>query len=382
MRSSRGTLASAAAAAVLVATFAVGTHAPSPGAVHLTTGSTAGQGEDIAVPVAFISQKSATSQSSGFFSDLIDAFQKAMEQAAANAAAQAAAQLPAQVTGVTAVAGDSRVNLTWTAPSSKKAITGYTITYSAPGQAARTTKVTGTTGSLTGLSNGTAYSITVTATSSAGSGPASSAVTSTPSTVAAAPSGLSASPGDARFAASWSAPTQTGGAPITGYVLTATPGTGADVVRKVDATTATVTGLTNGITYRVRVAAVNAAGTGSTSSSVTVTPLTVAQAPSSLAVDSGDGSFTATWNAPAETGGAPVTGYALTYVTPSGAPVVQPVSGTRAVVSGLSNGVAYKVSVAAITAAGTGASSAGASALPQAPAPVAPEVTPAAPTPA
>ncbi|GAB6897728.1 fibronectin type III domain-containing protein [Kineosporia succinea] len=316
---------------------------------------------------------SSTYKSSGFLSDLFEAIkqaaeaaaQRAAEQAAAQAAAAQAAKLPAQVTGVDAVAGDAKLDLTWDVPSSKKAVTSYTLTYAASGQSARSKTVTGTRNSLTGLVNGTSYSVTVSATSSAGTGPASKTLTATPLTLASAPSGVSVDPGDGSFTASWKAPRQTGGAPVDGYVVTATPETGADVVRKLEGTDTTVTGLTNGKPYRVRVAAVTAAGTGAATDPVTATPLTVAQAPDDLAVDGGDGEFTAHWNAPAQTGGAPVTGYLLTYVTASGQEIVQRVADTQATVGGLTNGTAYQVSVAAITAAGTGVSSLVASVLPK-----------------
>ena len=69
----------------------------------------------------------------------------------------------------------------------------------------------------------------------------------------------------------WTAPTNPGSSAITGYVVTATPtGTGGPVTKEElpSATTSTLTGLTNGTTYDVTVAAMNAAGTGPASAPV------------------------------------------------------------------------------------------------------------------
>jgi hypothetical protein len=98
------------------------------------------------------------------------------------------ATLPGAPTGVTATAGDGQATVSWTAPASDggATISSYTATSSPGGKTC-----TWTAGSLSctvsSLSNGTPYTFTVTATNSAGTGPASSpsaAVTPT----AAAPS--------------------------------------------------------------------------------------------------------------------------------------------------------------------------------------------------
>jgi uncharacterized protein YhjY with autotransporter beta-barrel domain len=82
--------------------------------------------------------------------------------------------VPGAPTGVSATAGNGQASVSFTAPSSNggTAITGYTVTSNPGGFTG-----TGASGPITvsGLTNGTAYTFTVTATNSAGSGAASAA---------------------------------------------------------------------------------------------------------------------------------------------------------------------------------------------------------------
>jgi Chitobiase/beta-hexosaminidase C-terminal domain/Fibronectin type III domain len=92
-----------------------------------------------------------------------------------------------------------------------------------------------------------------------------------------APTAVTATGGDRSATVNWTAPTLPPGAsPVTGYQITVTPtggGAGAPVTATAGAaaTAQQITGLTNGVTYSVTVAATNAQGT-STSTPVSVTP--------------------------------------------------------------------------------------------------------------
>ena len=120
-----------------------------------------------------------------------------------------------------------------------------------------------TVGSLT---NGTLYEFRVLAHNTAGLGDPSNILSTTPRTAPGTPTGLGATPGNTQVALTWAAPASNGGAAITDYQvqykLSADPPANWALFDdgSSPATGATVTGLTNGLSYEFRVRAVNVAG--------------------------------------------------------------------------------------------------------------------------
>jgi predicted phage tail protein len=268
----------------------------------------------------------------------------------------------------TVTPGNGEVTLSWTAPASDggAAIIGYVVTPRIAGtpQAPVTFTSPATTQTITGLTNGTTYTFTVAATNLVGTGPDSTASGPvTPAATAPGPPTIirNATAANQKATVSWLAPASDGGSPITGYVVT--PYVGYYPLPSTSfsstATTQTVTGLTNGTTYRFRVQAVNVAGTSGYSTVTNpVTPApTVPGAPTIvLNATAGNAEATISWITPNDDGGSPITGY---VVTPYVGYIEHPsttfdASSTTRTVTGLINGKTYRFRVRAINAIGTG----------------------------
>ena len=188
---------------------------------------------------------------------------------------------PGQVTGVTATEGGSTTaNVSWTAPATGGAPTSYKVTpyVGATAQTPKIVTAPATSTTMTGLTTGTTYRFTVQATNPNGDGPASAQsnpVTPSAPVAPAAPTAVKAQPGTVSARVTWTASAADGDSPITGQTVTPYIGATAQTPVQVGAaaTSATVTGLTNGTSYTFRVTATNAVGTSPASAaSNAVTP--------------------------------------------------------------------------------------------------------------
>ncbi len=181
-----------------------------------------------------------------------------------------------------------QVNVPFTAPASDggSTITSYTAT-SSPGGITGTLSQAGSgTIVVNGLTNGTAYTFTVTATNTTGTSSASSASNSaTPATVPSTPSAPSATAGNAQATVTFTAPAANGSA-ITGYTVTSIPSGGTDSNAGSTGLSHVVTGLTNLTSYTFTVHATNAVGNSaeSSASSPGVTPTAGVPTATSLSI--------------------------------------------------------------------------------------------------
>ena len=290
-------------------------------------------------------------------------------QESANSAQVSAtpALMPPAPTGVTAVAGNGQVLVSW------KAAAGTTAGYTVKRATVRTGPftvvqggVTGTSLLCTGLTNGTAYYFVVTASSAGGEGAASAAVTATPLAPPAAPAGVTATPGNARVTLTWTAVAgATGGYNVKRGTVNGGPYT--VVQNGLNATAFTDTGLTNGTAYFYVVTALNAGGESNASTTATTAPVAPPAAPGGVAATPRDGRALLAWD--------PAVGaasYTLKVATTGGGPYTSVQAGvtTNAFThAGLTNGNTYFYVVSASNAGGESANSVEVRVTPQPPPP-------------
>ena len=185
---------------------------------------------------------------------------------------------PAAPSSVTASAGAGAATVSWAPPASDggAAVSGYVVTPIVGGiaQAAQSFASTATTQVVTGLSNGTEYRFTVSATNAVGRGGESAASNAvTPRTVPGAPTFTSVSGGDGVVSLGWNPPSSNGGSAVTGYLVTVYQSGSPVRAASVNGLSTVIGSLTNGVPYQFTVRATNAAGTGPESASTAgVTP--------------------------------------------------------------------------------------------------------------
>ena len=195
---------------------------------------------------------------------------------------------------------------------------------------------------VTGLTNGIAYTCSVTATNVVGNGAASAGVNVIPATVPNAPTIGAPIAGDGRAAVTFTAPASTGGSAIISFTATcggfSTTGLASPL---------TVTGLTNGAAVTCSVIATNAVGNSAASATASVTPSNAAPLTPIAVVTRKTHGTAGTYDLPVDTAPAAVTaeprtigaGHTIVFqfnqmITTTGTVTVTPVGSASAVVSG------------------------------------------------
>ena len=288
----------------------------------------------------------------------------------------------------TVTPGDRSIAIAWTAPinSTLGTVTAYDLRYirfDATDRADASWTVVSaiwTSGSLeytlsptdTPLVNGVSYDVQVRAVVGTDQHPWSGVHAATPRTTPGAPTIGTVTGADGSLAVTWSAPSSDGGDVITSYDMRSikTADDETDDANWIVETgvgspgdrTITVTGLDTGTRFDVQVRAVNGAGGGAWSA--TVTGATRPGAPSIDTVTAVVRGLTVAWSEPSSDGDAVVTSYDLRHVETSADETVEGnwrvVTGAwssgdlTATVAGLELGTQYDVQVSAVNAAGRG----------------------------
>lgn len=286
---------------------------------------------------------------------------------------------PGAPTGLIATAvSPTQVNLYWTSPANNGGypITGYKIEFRV-GSGTYNTLVANTANTATSYSHSglttnqvyiyRVYAITQFGTSEASSEAIAQPTSSSSASAPGAPTNLSAtavSPTQINLV--WTAPSNTGSSPVTGYKIEVKSGSGSfTTLTSNTGTTSTTyqhTGLTTGTTYAYKVSAVNSVGAGSSSSEVSATPTSSSApsapgAPTNLVATVATNQINLSWSAPSNTGGYQITGYKIEYKVGSGAysVLVQNTASATTTYShtGITAGQTYVYRVYAINSVGT-----------------------------
>ena len=273
---------------------------------------------------------------------------------------------PAIPLAPTAVAGSGSVTITVNAGSGGGPADSYVVTaLDSSGNPLNPSKSCtvyspSTSCIISGLTDGTSYKFSSTATNSAGtstSSPASTAVT--PAGKPSIVTGASATASNASAVVRFTAPASNGGAPIVSYTVTASTGQTCVITPTFpDPLGCTVNGLTNGTAVTFAVQANNGAYTSdSSTATIAVTPATVPGAPTGVTGTSSEpGKVTITFTAPASNGGSAITEYVITS-SPGGLTCTATVPSTGCEITGLTNGTAYTFTAIARNLVGNSANS-------------------------
>jgi Fibronectin type III domain len=193
------------------------------------------------------------------------------------------------------------------------------------------------------------------------------------------PTGVIATAQNQGAVVSWMPPSSDGGSPVTGYVITASPG--GMTVQTSAVRSYQVGGLVNGTAYTFTVAAVNSSGQGPASdpsSAVTPQAATTPGRTRLVTAVAGFQQVSVSWAPPASDGNAPITAYRLT-TSPFTRTVSVAGNARSATLTRLSDGTAYRVLVAAVNGAGRGKPGRSAGVTPEVTVPTAPVGVTAAP---
>ena len=283
---------------------------------------------------------------------------------------------PAAPSVSTPTGSSTRLNVSWIPPTDTgPEITSYDLQYRQGTSGSFTNgpqDVTSTSGAIQSLTPNTSYEVRVRATNDEGDSQWSlSGNGRTGATTPDKPTNLMAiASGQTQIDLDWTAPTNNGGSPITGYKIEWSPN-GSSNWNVLEINTGNTntdysdTDLSGGETRYYRVSAINSVGTGTASNVANANIGAVPGAPTNLtATARGTDRIDLSWRAPTNRGTSAITGY-RTEVSAHGAPggydawtaIVESTRSTSYSHTGLKAATTYHHRVSAINASGRGQSS-------------------------
>jgi titin len=301
---------------------------------------------------------------------------------------------PTAPTGFSMIAGNSQAALSWTAPSDNGAtsITNYSVEYTPTGGSSTTTLLNSTLTSsrlLSGLTNGTTYSVRIAAVNSVGVGAYSSAVSVTPQDGPPVTLHIPYGPvtGSGTVSSKWSWQSGSGFSEGTSAklvtaeetvfikaTLTQTGGGNCDGGESVSlgiysAANTRLRTMTAGITATLASGEYVSLelGCAHARADIYVVDGTPA-APTGLSVIAGTSQGALSWTAPTDGGATAISNYSVEYTPTGGTPTTLLFNSTLTssrVLSSLTNGTTYSVRVAAVNSIGVGTYSSAVSFTPQ-----------------
>lgn len=280
----------------------------------------------------------------------------------ATPSASTTASVPNKVRGVTAIASDGRVFLSWIQPSANGSpITSYKVIVFQAGSTSYTTYPnlsTETKTTIIDLQNGVKYNFKIAAVNALGTGKESDAVSATPDKrVPIEITNLRASPGNGKVTLSWSIPPSATDLITSYWIREYNTGEASFVTHTIldKSTQVTIPSLINGVPYGFSVIAVTADGVGPNSKIVYSTPAAPKSpqgAPAKitdLKATSGNNQVRLSWTIPADNG-SPIIGYNIQKFKQGDnffTTIQKDASSNSVLVSGLTNGVTYDFKVTA-----------------------------------
>ena len=260
-----------------------------------------------------------------------------------------------RVTGVTF----NSITVGWDVPVADGGapITGYQISWRGGDTSGITSISTMTTSyTITGLAPGTLYDIDVVAVNRVGSSVPVELSQRTAEMVPDAPTGLrTATVTFYSITVNWNVPVADGGAPITGYQISWIAGDTSGITSiRTTTTSYTIIGLAPGTLYDIDVVAVNRVGGSVPVELSQRTAETVPGAPTGLTTATVTfNSITVSWDAPIVDGGAPITGYQISWRAgdTSGTASISTTT-TSYIITDLAPGTLYDIDVVAVNRVG------------------------------